>query len=108
MYEPGAGGSVSLCRARPVPVRTREICSSSLPLHSVQTGAGATLVSTGHSALLHASQLLASGETDLQQTNALVWVMVGMSAAGAIITFSFLVYSIWKYRDPKVKGRRYG
>ncbi|HTT46154.1 MAG TPA: hypothetical protein VMH38_09140 [Thermoplasmata archaeon] len=51
---------------------------------------------------------IASGETNLQQTNALVWVMVAMSAAGAIITFAFLVYSIWKFRDPKVKDRRYG
>ena len=52
--------------------------------------------------------VLASGETNLQETNALVWVMVAMSAAGAIITFSFLVYSLWKFRDPKVRGRRYG
>jgi len=50
----------------------------------------------------------ASGETNLQETNALVWVMVALSAAGAIITFSFLVYSLWKFRDPKVKNRRYG
>jgi hypothetical protein len=27
---------------------------------------------------------------------------------GAIITFAFLVYALWKYRDPKVKNRRYG
>ncbi|HYA54651.1 MAG TPA: hypothetical protein VEG42_03505 [Thermoplasmata archaeon] len=50
----------------------------------------------------------ASGETNIQQTNALVWVMVGMSVTGAIITFSFLVYSLWKFRDPQVRGRRYG
>jgi heme/copper-type cytochrome/quinol oxidase subunit 2 len=50
----------------------------------------------------------ASGETNLQQTNALVWIMVAISAAGAIVTFAFLVYSIWKFRDPKVKNRRYG
>ena len=55
-----------------------------------------------------ASRWVASGETDLQQTNALVWTMVALSAAGAIITFSFLVYSLWKFRDPKVKNRRYG
>jgi len=52
--------------------------------------------------------LRASGETPLQETNALVWVMVGLSAIGAIITFAFLVYALWKYRDPKVKHRRYG
>ena len=50
----------------------------------------------------------ATGETNLEQTNALVWVMVAISAAGAIVTFSFLVYSLWKFRDPKVKNRRYG
>ena len=54
------------------------------------------------------SRLWASGETNLQETNALVWVMVAISTAGAIVTFSFLVYSIWKFRDPKVKNRRYG
>ena len=50
----------------------------------------------------------ATGLTNLQQTNALVWIMVALSAGGAIITFSFLVYSLWKFRDPKVRGRRYG
>ncbi len=46
--------------------------------------------------------------TNLAETNALVWVMVGISAAGSIVTFAFLVYALWKFRDPKVKGRRYG
>jgi heme/copper-type cytochrome/quinol oxidase subunit 2 len=52
--------------------------------------------------------LWGSGETNLQQTNAVVWIMIALSAVGAIITFSFLVYALWKYRDPKVKNRRYG
>ena len=52
--------------------------------------------------------LLGSGETNLQETNALLWVMIGISVAGAIVTFSFLVYALWRFRDPKVKGRRYG
>ena len=51
---------------------------------------------------------LASGESNLQQTTPLVWVMIAISAAGAIITFAFLTYALWKYRDPKVKHRRYG
>jgi len=53
-------------------------------------------------------RLWASGETNLQETNALVWVMVAISAGGAIITFAFLVYSLFRFRDPKVKNRRYG
>jgi amino acid permease len=48
------------------------------------------------------------GETNLQQTQTLFWVMVGISAVGAIITWSVMAYAIWKFRDPKVKGRRYG
>jgi len=34
--------------------------------------------------------------------------MVAISAGGAIITFAFLVYSLFRFRDPKVKNRRYG
>jgi hypothetical protein len=54
------------------------------------------------------SRVWASGETNLQETNALVWVMIAISAGGAIITFAFLVYSLYRFRDPKVKHRRYG
>ncbi len=46
--------------------------------------------------------------TNLAQTSALVWTMVAISTAGAIVTFAFLVYSIWKFRDPKAKERPYG
>lgn len=49
-----------------------------------------------------------SGETNLQETSPLVWVMVGISVAGAIVTFAFLVYSVWKWRDPETNKRRYG
>ena len=52
--------------------------------------------------------VVASGETPLQLTNPLVWVMLGMTVAGAIVTFAFLVYAVWKFRDPKMKGRRHG
>jgi type VI protein secretion system component VasF len=51
---------------------------------------------------------LGSGETDLQQTNAIVWVILGISVAGAIVTYAFLVYSVWKWRDPEANRRRYG
>jgi hypothetical protein len=52
--------------------------------------------------------LLASGESNLQETNALLWVMIGISVAGAIVTFAFLVYSVVRFRDPKTRRRRYG
>ena len=47
-------------------------------------------------------------ESNLQLTSPLVWVMVAISAAGAIVTFAFLVYAVVKFRDPRTKGRRYG
>jgi len=90
------------------PVRTRGICSSNLPLSPVPVHPGAVALSSAASLAFAAARLVGSGETDLQQTNALVWTMVAMSAAGAIITFAFLVYSLWKFRDPKVKNRRHG
>ena len=51
---------------------------------------------------------VASGQTNLQETAPLVWVMVGIGVAGSIITFAFLVYSLWKWRDPETNKRRYG
>ena len=66
------------------------------------------VVLSAASLALAVPRFVASGETDLQQTNALVWIMVAISAAGSIITFSFLVYSLWKFRDPEVRNRRYG
>ena len=51
---------------------------------------------------------MASSETNLQLTEPLLWVMVGISVAGAIVTFAYLVYAVWKFRDPRMKGRRYG
>lgn len=52
--------------------------------------------------------LRAAGQTDLQETSPLVWVILAISVAGAIITFAFLAYAVWKFRDPAVRGRRYG
>jgi hypothetical protein len=51
---------------------------------------------------------LVAVQSNLQETNALVWVMVGISVAGSIVTFAFLVYSVWKWRDPVANRRRYG
>jgi hypothetical protein len=47
-------------------------------------------------------------ESNLQLTAPLVWVMLGISVAGAIVTFAYLVYAVWKFRDPTKRGRRYG
>ena len=46
--------------------------------------------------------------SNLDKTSDLVWTMVAIGVAGSIVTFAFLVYSLWRFRDPKVKGRRYG
>jgi len=53
-------------------------------------------------------RLLASAESNLQETNALLWVVIGIATAGSIVTFAFLVYALWKFRDPNVRNRRYG
>jgi len=108
MYEPsGFPCRREACRPT-VPVRTREICSSGLPLPSVRIGRDKTPFAPAGAVIPPLLRLIASGETNLQETNALVWVMVAISAAGAIVTFAFLVYSLWRFRDPKVKNRRYG
>jgi len=52
--------------------------------------------------------LVAGSQSNLQQTSPLVWVMIAIGAAGAIVTFAFLVYAIVRFRDPGTKGRRYG
>jgi heme/copper-type cytochrome/quinol oxidase subunit 2 len=66
-----------------------------------------TLLAVG-GPMLSAAAWVASGPSNLAQTSDLVWAMVAISVAGSIVTFSFLVYAIWKFRDPKVRGRRYG
>jgi len=69
--------------------------AGSQPLGAAAPFAGAALVA-------HAT------ESNLQLTSPLVWVLVAISAAGAIVTFSFLVYAIVKFRDPATRRRRYG
>lgn len=49
-----------------------------------------------------------SAETNLQLTMPLVWVMLIMSLIGAAVTFGALIWTLWKYRDPAARGRRYG
>ncbi len=57
---------------------------------------------------LDAGRLVASGETPLQLTEPLLWVMLALTVAGAIVTFAFLVYAVWKFRDPNNRWRRHG
>jgi heme/copper-type cytochrome/quinol oxidase subunit 2 len=52
--------------------------------------------------------LRAAGQTDLQEISPLVWIILAIAVGGAIITFAFLAYAVWKFRDPTTKGRRYG
>lgn len=63
---------------------------------------------TGASMALAPAAIVAASESNLQLTNGVVWVLVGISTAGSIVTFAFLVYALWKFRDPAVRGRRYG
>lgn len=57
---------------------------------------------------LAGTALLGAGSSNLDKTNALVWVMIAIGAAGAFVTFAFLVYAIWKFRDPNARRRKYG
>ena len=62
----------------------------------------------GASAALALSGSAAAGPTNLQETTPLIWVMVAISVAGAIITWGIMVYALWKFQDPRTKRRRYG
>jgi hypothetical protein len=62
----------------------------------------------GGSVLLAVLGAASAGPTNLQETSPLVWVMVAISVAGAIITWGVMVYALWKFKDPATKRRRYG
>jgi hypothetical protein len=51
---------------------------------------------------------LGSGSSVIDQVSPLVWVMIAISAGGATITYGFLVYALWKFRDPSTRRRNYG
>ncbi len=48
------------------------------------------------------------GSSDLAQIAPLVWVLLGIGSAGAIVTFAALAYSLWRFRDPATRRRRFG
>lgn len=62
----------------------------------------------GAAVLLGVSGVASAGETNLQETDPVVWVLVALSVAGAIITWGIMVYALWKFRDPATRRRRYG
>ncbi len=66
----------------------------------VRRSAGVTAIALGAAAF--------AAQTPIEQTMPLVWVITGIAAGGAVITFAFLFYSIWRYRDPATRRRRYG
>lgn len=59
-------------------------------------------------AVLSAIGNAAASQTPLQKTEAAIWVITAISVAGALITFGFMVYALWRFRDPRTRGRRYG
>ncbi|MCI4350540.1 MAG: hypothetical protein L3K15_03390 [Thermoplasmata archaeon] len=61
----------------------------------------------GEALLFLAGGARAAG-SNLDQTSPLVWVMIIISVAGAVVVYGFLAYALWKFRDPHTKGRRYG
>ena len=65
-------------------------------------------VGSGGLTLLAAAGAASAGPTNLAETTPLVWVMVAISAAGAIITWGVMAYALWKFQDPATKRRRYG
>lgn len=79
------------------------------PLGSV-TGSPRLVAPRGSTApaLVGAVAILTAGETNLQLTTPLLWTIIAISVAGAIVTFAFLVYAVWRFRDPSVRRRRYG
>ncbi len=44
----------------------------------------------------------------IDQVSPLVWVMIAISAGGAAITYGFLVYALWRFKDPSTRRRNYG
>ncbi|MFI5414072.1 MAG: hypothetical protein ACHQ16_00105 [Candidatus Lutacidiplasmatales archaeon] len=60
------------------------------------------------SAFAAATGFASATPTNLAETTPLLWVMMAISVAGAIVTYAFLAYAIWRYRDPHTRGRRYG
>lgn len=59
-------------------------------------------------ALALSGSAAASGQSILQQVQPLLWTLIALSVGGAAITYAFLVYAIWRFRDPSTRRRNYG
>jgi hypothetical protein len=44
----------------------------------------------------------------IDQVSPIIWVMIAISAGGAAITYGFLVYALWRFKDPSTRRRNYG
>jgi hypothetical protein len=74
------------------------------------TASGAQVPLAGRLAIVPAGAIGvgSAGPSNLDLTNPILWAMIAISTAGAIVTFAFLVYALWRYRDPSVRRRRIG
>lgn len=59
-------------------------------------------------ALAGAVALPATSSSVLDQVDPVLWVMIAIGTAGAVITFAVLAYALVKFRDPATRRRRYG
>ncbi|MHB8352314.1 MAG: hypothetical protein ACYDFT_06495 [Thermoplasmata archaeon] len=64
-------------------------------------GAAAALALTGGAAA-------SNGQSIVQQVTPLIWVIVAISVGGTAITYGFLLYAAWRFRDPSTRRRNYG
>ncbi|HZY70373.1 MAG TPA: hypothetical protein VFF67_05270 [Thermoplasmata archaeon] len=51
---------------------------------------------------------LVAAQSDAQQAAPLLYVMLIISAVGAAVVYAVMAYAVWKFRDPRTRGRRYG
>jgi hypothetical protein len=66
------------------------------------------LSSVAPAALVAPALARASSSSVLDQVDPLLWIMIAISTAGAIVTFAVLTYALIKFRDPSTRRRRYG
>lgn len=49
-----------------------------------------------------------NGQSIVQEVTPLIWIIVAISAGGTAITYGFLLYAAWRFRDPSTRRRNYG
>jgi hypothetical protein len=68
----------------------------------------ALLAAIGVWLVIGLSGFASAGESDYDMIMPLVWVLVIISAVGAAIVYAYLVYAVYKFRDPQMKRNRHG